>query len=110
MKIDNIFEGLPNSPDAEVFDMLLAKGNIKIERVISQGHTSPASGWYDQEQDEWVMLMQGAATLTFEDGQETQLIVGSHLLIPAHLKHKVSWTAPNQQTIWLAVHLNKQQP
>lgn len=110
IKAANIFKALPNTHNAEAFDTLLAKGNVKIERIVSLGHTSPAAGWYDQEQDEWVIVMQGAATLTFKDGQETHLNMGSHLFIPAHVKHRVSWTAPNQQTIWLAVHFDKQQP
>ncbi|MDQ6978270.1 MAG: cupin domain-containing protein, partial [Ghiorsea sp.] len=67
----------------EVFETLLDNEHIKIERIISKGHTSPKSGWYDQEQHEWVTLLEGAATITFEDGKETKLSKGDYLNIPA---------------------------
>jgi len=90
-----------------VFETLLDKEHVKIERIISKGQTSPESGWYDQAQHEWVLLLEGAATITFEDGKETNLSKGDHLNIPAHVKHKVSWTDPDVETIWLAVFYGK---
>ena len=78
--------------------------NIKIERIVSKGHASPASGWYDQTEHEWVAVLKGEAKIAFENGNEVHLIAGSHLTIPAHTKHKVTWTTPDTETIWLAVH------
>ena len=93
----------PTDLPPEVFETLLDNEHLKIERIVSKGHTSPESGWYDQAQHEWVILLEGAATITFEDGKETNLDKGDYLNIPAHAKHKVSWTDPSRETIWLAV-------
>lgn len=100
----NIFESIPDKLDQEFFDVLAEKDNVRIERIISKGHTSPKTGWYDQQQDEWVIVLKGAAIIAFEDGQEVQLGVGSHLNIPAHTRHKVKWTQADVETVWLAVH------
>ena len=104
MEADNIFKLISNNLDKEVFECLLQNENIKIERIISKGHTSPESGWYDQEQDEWVIVLKGAAVICFEGGEEINFKAGSHINIPAHTKHKVKWTDPKVETIWLAVH------
>jgi cupin 2 domain-containing protein len=87
---------------AEVFETLAEGSHCRIERIVSEGHTSPVHEWYDQDQSEWVLLLQGSARLEFED-QTLELAPGDYVNIPAHLKHRVVWTAPNQRTIWLAV-------
>lgn len=99
----NIFNHIPASISQEVFETLLDNEHIKIERIVSKGHTSPESGWYNQAQHEWVILLEGAATIAFEDEKEAKLSKGDYLNIPAHVKHKVSWTDPDVETIWLAV-------
>ncbi|MCF6208471.1 MAG: cupin domain-containing protein [Ghiorsea sp.] len=99
----NIFNHIPANISQEVFETLLDNEHVKIERIVSKGHTSPKSGWYDQAQHEWVILLEGSATITFEDGKESNLSKGDYLNIPAHVKHKVSWTDPDVETIWLAV-------
>jgi len=99
----NILQNIPTNLSKEVFETLLDNNSVKIERIVSKGHTSPKSGWYDQAQHEWVILLEGAATITFEDGKETNLNKGDYLNIPAHVKHKVSWTDPDVETIWLAI-------
>lgn len=102
--IDNIFTAIPCQSKTEVFDELLRGQHLRIERIVSQGHASPETGWYDQEDNEWVLVIAGAGTVLFEDGREVTLRKGDYLHIPAHAKHKVSWTAQDEQTIWLAVH------
>ncbi len=104
IKQSNIFESIPARLDQEFFDVLAEKDNVKIERIISKGHTSPKTGWYDQQQDEWVIVLKGAAIIEFADGQEFHLAVGSHLNIPAHTRHKVKWTQADMETVWLAIH------
>lgn len=103
MKSQNIFDSIPESLDEEVFDLLLKNEKIKIERIISKGHTSPKSGWYNQNKNEWVIVLKGEALIAFENGENVKLNAGSHLHISAHTKHKVEWTAPETETIWLAV-------
>ena len=104
MQLKNIFESIPDNLDEEFFEQLVQNENIKIERIISKGHRSPESGWYDQEQNEWVIVLKGEAIISFENGKEVNLVEGSHINIPAHKKHKVSWTDPKAETIWLAIH------
>ena len=63
----------------------------------------PKSGWYDQDQNEWVLVLKGAARLAFEDGSEVSMGPGDSLEIPAHVKHKVVWTDPDEETVWVGV-------
>jgi len=100
----NIFDAIPANLKDELFDSLVENDRLRIERIISHGHASPETGWYDQPQNEWVMLLRGAAVLAFEDDTSVTLKPGDYLNIPAHCKHKVAWTTPDQETIWLAVH------
>lgn len=100
----NIFNAIPDDLSAEVFENIVENKNIKIERIISKGHSSPDSGWYDQEQNEWVMILKGKAILSFDNKSSVTLEEGDYVTIPAHQKHKVTWTSPDTETIWLAVH------
>ncbi len=104
--MSNLFEKLPADLSSEVFENLVDSKDVKIERIISKGHISPESGWYEQDSNEWVMVMQGAAEITFADRPAVNLKAGDYLEIKALQKHKVSWTAPDVETIWLAVHFN----
>jgi len=78
--------------------------NFRIERIVSQGHASPEGFWYDQDTDEWALLVRGAARLQFENEEPMEMTAGSFVNIPAHQKHRVDWTDPHQLTIWLAIH------
>ena len=100
----NLFDAIPADLSEEQFDLILNSDSVKIERIISRGHTSPVSGWYDQDQHEWVIVLQGEAKIELQDEGEQHLLPGSHLNIPAHQKHKVTWTKEDTETIWLAVH------
>jgi len=104
MKNNNIFAAIPQRLDQELVEILLENKDLSVERIISKGHTSPVSGWYDQSTNEWVMVLKGEAVITFEDEPEIKLVAGSYIDIAAHKKHRVSWTDPNNETIWLAVH------
>ncbi|QPB85771.1 cupin domain-containing protein [Pseudoalteromonas rubra] len=101
--MNNLFANLPADLSDEVFQTLLSHEQLKIERIVSKGHTSPSQGWYDQNEHEWVLVLQGEGELTFEDGRVERLAAGDYINIPAHCKHKVSWTDPEQETVWLAI-------
>ena len=103
-KIGNLFEAIPEKLSEEVFSELVRADNVRIERIVSKGHASPSSGWYNQADNEWVAVLKGAARIAFENGEEVELTSGSYLTIPAHTKHKVTWTTPDTETVWLAVH------
>ena len=98
----NLFADLPQQLPDELFTTLLEAANVRIERIVSHGHASPADFWYDQPQHEWVIVLKGAARLQFEDGM-VEMKVGDFVNIPANKKHRVEWTMPNEPTIWLAV-------
>lgn len=106
MKSENIFEKIPAQLPEELIQEIAASGRVRIERILSRGHNSAEGFWYDQDWDEWVLLVQGAAGLEVA-GRKTivELKAGDHLLIPAGVKHRVAWTRPDMTTIWLAVHI-----
>jgi cupin 2 domain-containing protein len=104
MKPDNIFSNIPENPEMEIVERLAGNGQVRIERIISRGHASPASGWYDQAQSEWVIVLRGEARLSFDDRSSVHLREGDYLNLPAHRKHRVDWTTPDRETLWLAVH------
>ena len=99
----NFLEDLPVSLEYEVFEDVLTSDNVRIERILSNGQTSPDEGWYDQSEHEWVLVLEGAGQIEYEDGSNVSLKKGDYLYIPAHKKHRVSWTDPEQITVWLAI-------
>lgn len=101
----NLYADIPEQLPEELLQCIVKKDNIRIERIVSNGHVTPADQWYDQNEDEWVILLQGQATLLFENNRElVSLNPGDYLLIPAHTRHRVEWTNPYVNTLWLAVH------
>ena len=105
MKSQNIFTNAPQKLGKEEFFELLVKNDaVIIEKIISEGQKTPESDWYDQEKNEWVIVLKGKAMLFFEDQTSVQLNEGDFINIPAHKKHRVAWTDPDNETIWLAVH------
>ena len=104
--MDNIFAGIPSSTaTAEEFSQLLQRPGLRIERIVSTGHCSPPDFWYEQADGEWVLLIEGAARLCFADESAArQLKPGDFVDIAPLRRHRVDWTAPDQPTIWLAIH------
>ena len=100
----NIFEAIPEQLTDELLEPLVESGCVRIERIVSRGHASPAAGWYDQQYSEWVLVLRGEAVLEFENGTSVTLRQGDYVNIPAHSRHRVEWTAPDLETVWLAVH------
>jgi cupin 2 domain-containing protein len=101
----NLFADIPANLTAEQIATLFSAANVRIERIVSQGHTSPPDFWYDQDQPEWVIVLAGSAAIRFEnEPQARSLKRGDYLHIPAHAKHRVVWTDVHEPTIWLAVH------
>jgi cupin 2 domain-containing protein len=102
-EMKNLFSSIPGSLENEMFEDLLKHDNVRIERILSKGQSSPAEGWYDQVEHEWVAVLEGCGVVSFEDGSEIKLSKGDYLNIPAHVKHRVKWTDPDRITIWLAI-------
>ncbi|WP_235035159.1 cupin domain-containing protein [Roseomonas sp. 18066] len=98
--------GARPSPGGEEFlDLLTAPGGARVERILSRGAASPPDFWYAQDWDEFVFLVAGAAILGFPDGSEHRLQQGDYAILPAGCRHRVAWTDPDQETLWLAVHM-----
>ena len=96
----NIYE-MPGFPiSGEVISVLEQNERVRIERIISTGQQS---GWYDQEETEFVILLEGSAQLTFEDNRTVMLEKGDTLLIPPHQKHRVAYTSVEPPCLWLCV-------
>ena len=102
-EMGNIYSELPLQLENELFEELIRAENVRIERIISKGHTSPEQGWYDQIENEWVVILEGAGVVLFEDGVEVTLRRGDYINIPSHARHKVTWTDPDVLTVWLAI-------
>ena len=100
----NLFDHLPAPSQHEDFMELLSRQGARIERIVSTGQSTPAEVPYDQDHDEWVLLLRGAAGLWIDGEEERDLRPGDHLLIPAHRLHRVTWTAMDEPTVWLAIH------
>jgi len=102
----NLYDGVPAGAAEELFTELLARPGLRIERIVSTGQVSSPGFWYDQAHTEWVVLLQGAARLRFEDEPDFRTLrPGDYVEIAPHRRHRLEWTDPAQMTIWLAVHL-----
>jgi cupin 2 domain-containing protein len=102
--MENIFSDIERQADEEQIDALLDRPGVRIERIVSHGQSSPPDFWYDQDRDEWVVLLRGGAGLAIWGEGERRLGPGDHVFLPARLRHRVTWTAPDEPTVWLAVH------
>jgi cupin 2 domain-containing protein len=98
-----LLQDLPTALDAEQVDELLQRPNLRIERIVSTGQASAKTFWYDQAEHEWVIVLSGRAKLRYEhEYAEVELGPGDAAFIPAHTRHQVAWTTPDEPTVWLA--------
>lgn len=99
-----------NLPDKilneEEIDVLFNGKNIRIERIVSMGQVSPENFWYDQDEDEWLVLIEGKAILEYETNS-VSLSKGDTLFIPAHQRHRINWTSTDPPCIWVCVLIGK---
>ncbi len=102
----NLFTKIPGDlPDEFVKTLAEGSGNLKIERIVSRGHSSPPDFWFDQDTIEWVVLLKGRARLEVEHESETfSLEPGDWMKIPSGCRHRVEETNPAGDCVWLAVH------
>ena len=102
----NLYKNIPFELPEELVEHLAGREDLRIERIVSDGHSSPEGFWYDQEQHEWVLLVSGSAILSIETDsgiERIELTPGDYLLIPAHRRHRVESTSSTEKTLWLAV-------
>ena len=105
---DNLFEHIPARLPDELMETLHHREGVRIERIVSRGHSTPEGQWYDQSWDEWVILLSGRAVLEFDQGRApVSLQPGDYVMLPAGLRHRVAFTEPEVDSVWLAVHFNE---
>jgi cupin 2 domain-containing protein len=101
----NLFDDIPRKLREELIETLAGGEGVRIERIVSRGHSSPPGLWYDASETEWVVVIRGRARLRFEsDASPIELGPGDHVAIPPHARHRVEWTAPDEDTVWIAVY------
>lgn len=102
----NLYAGLPDALPAEAVTELMATPHARIERIVSRGQASPPGFWYDQDSDEWVMVLAGSAGLLIEgEAAPRKLGPGDYVHLAAHVRHRIAWTDGERATVWLAVHV-----
>ena len=105
--VENLLRDLPPAAEDELVTRLARGGAFRLERIVSWGQVTPEGVWYDQDQDEWVLLLSGAADLLIEgEAMPRRLRSGDFLLLPAHRRHRVEWTDKEAATVWLALHFS----
>lgn len=101
----SLLQDIPDELPVELVDTLCVADNVVIERIVSRGHASPEDFWYDQEKNEFVLVVQGSAGLEMENKADiVALNAGDFYFIPARARHRVAWTDSRGDTIWLAVY------
>ena len=103
MEINNLFADIPPDRSQEFFEKLAEGDGFHLERIVSHGHSTPAGEWLEQDRHEWVVLLSGGARLRIQGEAEPVVLgQGDYVMIPAHQRHRVEWTAPGLDTVWLA--------
>lgn len=102
----NLMAGASPARGEELEETLAEGRGVSIRRIVSLDHSTAPGQWYDQPEREWVAVLAGRAVIEFEDGRRVVLWPGEWLDIPARARHRVSSTAGDQPTVWLAVHFS----
>lgn len=102
MELKNIFAGVAEVGEEESFNTLVKSPNCRVERIVASGHDSPKGMWYDQENDEFILLLQGEATMEFEDGM-VEMKAGDYLHIPKNCKHRLDKSSVSPACVFLCV-------
>ncbi|MDY6915929.1 MAG: cupin domain-containing protein [Candidatus Cloacimonadota bacterium] len=101
--MNNIFHNIPHELPEELVETLLESRILRIERIVSRGHCSEPEFWYDQDKNEWIILLSGKAEIEFWRSKKIFLGPGDYINIPAHKKHRVNMTDSKQNSVWLAI-------
>ena len=105
--ISNLLASIPASGDREFTSSLVSGRHVRLKRIISFGQASPDGFWYDQTEAEWVAVLAGRARLAIDGrSDEVALGPGDAIFLPAHCRHRILWTDPNQPTVWLALFID----
>ncbi|MDO3384404.1 cupin domain-containing protein [Gilvimarinus sp. SDUM040013] len=103
--VGQILADIPEQLPEELFTTLASVAGVRIERIVSRGHSSAPDFWYQQDEHEWIILLSGGAVLRWENDAEQALAPGDYVMIPAGTRHRVEGTLADENTIWLAVFI-----
>jgi cupin 2 domain-containing protein len=107
MVLANLLSSLPDASVGEITEALLSARGVRLERIVSHGQVSPPGYWYDQDEAEWLLVLNGSARLAIAGEREDRLLrEGDALFLPAHCRHRVTWTDPDIPTVWLALFID----
>ena len=101
--MENIFRNIPSELPHEIFEDIIVTDKLRVERIVSKGQTSPETGWYNQSENEWVIVLSGYGVIEYIDGVKVTLKQGDYLNLRAHEKHRVIETSFDEPTVWLAI-------
>ena len=99
----SIFSDIPSEIPNEIFEDIITTDKLRIKRIVSKGQTSPDTGWYDQSENEWLIILSGYGVIEYINGVKVRLKQGDYLNIKAHEQHRVIETSPDEATVWLAI-------
>ncbi len=103
MDTKNIYNSSVLNKQEEVIEEILSTKSFRLEKISSFGHRTPDNEWYDQDNDEWVLLLKGRATILFQIQNKTvNLKEGDYFLIKKHIKHRVEYVS--EDALWLCIH------
>ena len=95
---------LPGGASAPVsgehVERLLADRGVTVEHILSGELELPVE--YFQDDDEWVTVVEGEATLDV-DGETIEMTAGAWVFLPRRTPHRLLEVRPG--TRWLAVHI-----
>jgi cupin 2 domain-containing protein len=100
-----LFGAPPETGTEELVTTLKETADTRLVRIVSTGQATQEGVWYDQDDNEWVVVLQGRAGLRI-DGEDSVRVLsaGDYVDIPARLRHRVEWTDADEPTVWLAFH------
>ena len=99
----NIFSNIPSELPNEIFENIIRTEKLRVERIVSKGQISPDTGWYNQRENEWLIVLSGYGVIEYINGAKVTLKQGDYLNINSHNKHRVIETSPDEATVWLAI-------
>jgi cupin 2 domain-containing protein len=104
MTIGSSNQGSETREGTERHERLLGEGGLRVDRITSNGYSSPVGEWFDQDCQEWVTVLEGEGVLGFEDGTSVTMKKGEHLVLAAHRRHRIVRTSLHPPCVWLAVY------
>jgi cupin 2 domain-containing protein len=105
--LTNLLSSLPDASASEITEPLVCARGVRLERIVSHGQVSPLDYWYDRDEAEWVLVLSGSARIAIAgEGENRLLREGDAIFLPAHCRHRVTWTDPERPTVWLALFID----